>query len=36
MMPGVIAAIEQDRGEVDAADYPVRIVAKLGGLVLQP
>jgi len=29
---GAIAAIEQDRGEVDAADLLVRIVAKLGGL----
>jgi short-subunit dehydrogenase len=28
----VIAAIEKDRGEVDAADLPVRVVARLGGL----
>jgi hypothetical protein len=30
----VIAAIEKDRGEVDAADLPVRIVGRLG--VLAP
>jgi hypothetical protein len=29
---GVVAAIEKDRGEVDAADVPVRIVGRLGGL----
>jgi short-subunit dehydrogenase len=29
---GVIAAIEQDRGEVDAADAPSRLAAKLAGI----
>jgi short-subunit dehydrogenase len=29
---GVITAIEQDRGEVDAAELPARIMAKLGGV----
>ena len=29
---GVITAIEKDRAEVDAADLPVRIVARLAGL----
>ena len=29
---GVITAIEKDRAEVDAADLPTRIVARLAGL----
>ena len=32
---GAIAAIEQDRGEVDAAELPARIMAKFGGVAPQ-